>query len=106
MPKKSGSKEVVEETDTEYVTRKIEEYCQRLRDDLKQELDASIQPMEGPYEDRLHAFITHLDQLTQKDGRKGTRWMSLIEIYSNVRFYGRDAVVLAATADRVTFGVM
>lgn len=105
MSKKSEAKEVEEETDEEYASRKLEEYCHKLRDDLKQEVDASVQPIEGSYEDRLQALTTRLDQLTQQDGRMGTRWMPLIDIYSNVRQYGHDVVLAAVMSKRVTFGV-
>lgn len=105
---KSGPKEVegkvVEETDMESAAGELNEYCGRLKDDLKQELDASIQPMEGPYEDRLHAFFTHLDQLDQQDKMVGARWMPLSDIYSNVRRYGNDVVAAAVITKRVEWG--
>ncbi|MCX6794069.1 MAG: hypothetical protein NTY06_03110 [Candidatus Gottesmanbacteria bacterium] len=105
MPKKLESKVVERESDEKYASRKLEEYCHRLRDDVKQKLDASIRPLEGSYEDRQLAFTARLDQWAQQDGRKGTRWMPLPEIYRNVREYGQDVIVEAVVSGRVEFGV-
>lgn len=94
------------ETSTEYAARKLEEYCYRLKDDIKEVLDASVQPLEGSLADRQQAFVAHLGELAQQDKRSGPRWMSLSDTYSNVRRYGKDVIVAAAVSRIVEWGIM
>ena len=106
----SRQKEVVAEIPSEtplaYEARMLEGYCARLRDDVKQELDASVQPMDGSYEERLNAFSADLDQIAQLSQKKGALWMSLRSIYSSVRKYGMEVVAEEVVLNRLEWGVV